>query len=213
LCHTNPFTLRVVSVSGNSNVIADFCSRSFSLADQKFLHQLQSHFPTHPSWQLAHPTSEKIFAMNSALSQKMLPWESASPAPMQLQPLGTCGARTVGDALRAVGQTLAGLGHADPRLQPSGKLEFQLRRQLVAYNCQDPPPTRVKPIPIDILQQTFTLARLTQHPMSDTIVDMLTLGFYFLLRPSKYVDTSNPEFSPFRLCTTCCACPICLSVD
>jgi hypothetical protein len=32
--------------------------------------------------------------------------------------------RTVGDALRAVGQTMAQLGFDDPRLTPSGKLDL-----------------------------------------------------------------------------------------
>jgi len=36
-----------------------------------------------------------------------------------------CG-RTVGDAVRAVGQTLSNLGLADPRLLPSGKLTYRL---------------------------------------------------------------------------------------
>jgi len=34
--------------------------------------------------------------------------------------------QTVGDAIRAIGQTLANMGYADPRLLPSGKLTFCL---------------------------------------------------------------------------------------
>jgi hypothetical protein len=37
---------------------------------------------------------------------------------------------TVGDALRAVGQTLAHLGLPDPRITPNGKLDLRLTRQL-----------------------------------------------------------------------------------
>ncbi|MFN9980389.1 MAG: hypothetical protein ACK53Y_10765, partial [bacterium] len=29
---------------------------------------------------------------------------------------------------------------------------------------------------------------------------MLTLGFFFLLRPGEYAKTSNPDSTPFRLC-------------
>ena len=108
--------------------------------------------------------------------------------------------RTVGDAVRAVGQTLAGLGRPDPRLQPSGKLEFRLSRQLASYNKSDPPPARVKPIPVTILHHTCATARLSDHPASQLIADMITLGFFFLLRPGEYAFTSNPESSPFRLC-------------
>jgi hypothetical protein len=31
------------------------------------------------------------------------------------------------------------------------------------------------------------------------IADMLTLGFFFLLRPGEYANTDNPESAPFRL--------------
>jgi hypothetical protein len=107
--------------------------------------------------------------------------------------------RTVGDALRAVGQTLAQLGHVDPRLTPSGKLDIRLSRQLSSYTRVDPPPARVKPIPIAILQQAATIARLSASPIPQAIADMLILGFYFLLRPGEYAATSNPEAAPFRL--------------
>jgi len=116
-------------------------------------------------------------------------------APNQAQVRG----RTVGDAVRAMGQTLAQLGHADPRLTPAGKLDVRLSRQLSSYTKTDPPPTRVKPIPINILQQAATVARLSTHPLQQAIADMLILGFYFLLRPGEYAATSNPEAAPFRL--------------
>jgi hypothetical protein len=41
--------------------------------------------------------------------------------------------QTVEDALHAVGQVFTPLGKPDPRLQPSGKLDFHLSRQLTAY--------------------------------------------------------------------------------
>jgi hypothetical protein len=91
------------------------------------------------------------------------------------------------------------MGHVDPRLQPSGKLEFRLGRQLSFYNKSDPPPARVKPIPVPILLHTCTTARLSSHPASKLIADMITLGFFFLLRPGEYAYTANPESAPFRL--------------
>jgi hypothetical protein len=86
--------------------------------------------------------------------------------------------RTVEGALRAIGQTLATLGLYEPRLQASGKLDLRLQRQLAAYKKENPPPSRVKPIPLP----------------------MLILGFYFLLRPGEYAYTDNTEASPFHLC-------------
>jgi hypothetical protein len=62
-------------------------------------------------------------------------------------------AKTVGKAIRAVGQTLATLGCPDPRLTVKGTLDLRITRQLAAYAKDDPPPQRVKPVPISILRQ------------------------------------------------------------
>jgi hypothetical protein len=103
-------------------------------------------------------------------------------------------------ALCAVGQMLATLGHQDPRLQPSGKLDIRLSRQLNAYKKQEPPPTWVKPIPFPIIARTAELCRVANTAQSHAIADMLVLGFFFLLHPGEYVCTYNDEASPFRYC-------------
>ncbi len=108
--------------------------------------------------------------------------------------------RTVEGALRAIGQTLAALGCNDPRLLPSGKLDLRLSRQLKAYSKQDPPPRRVKPIPLPIIAHAAHLCYLDNHPQTQAVADMLLLGFFFLLRPGEYAWTENPEAAPFRLC-------------
>ncbi len=109
-----------------------------------------------------------------------------------------CG-RTVGNALRAVGQTLAHMGYTDPWLTPSGKIDLRLSHLLSSYNKADPPPHRVKPIPIALLRHTCDLQRQSHYPLGPALADMLTLGFFYLLRPGEYADTSSPESSPFRL--------------
>jgi hypothetical protein len=108
--------------------------------------------------------------------------------------------RTVEGALRAYGQTLATLGCNDPRLLPSGKLDLRLSRQHKAYSKQDPPPRRVKPIPLPIIAHAAHLCYLANHPQTQAVADMLLLGFFFLLRPGEYAWTENPEAAPFRLC-------------
>jgi hypothetical protein len=108
--------------------------------------------------------------------------------------------RTVEDALRAVGQTFATLGCPDPRLQPSGKLDFRLSRQLSSYSKVDPPPTRVKPIPLPVIAQAARLCYLANTAASCTIADMLLLGFFFLLRPGEYAYTDNENAAPFCVC-------------
>jgi hypothetical protein len=242
LSQQHTFTLKPVNVTGKTNHIADFCSRSFHLSDQDFRLQLQSTFPIKPSWHIVQPSKENVSGMISALSCKMSPWELQPTKPSQAQttwkiweqfcatinadPTLTASddpvtnlqlfahhyhrgdispskakvcSKTVGDALRAIGQTLSNLGYANPRLQPSGKLTFRLQRLLSYYNKQDLPPDRVKPIPIQLLQTTCNTLRLASHPRSDTLADMLTLGFFFLLRPGEYAHTTNPESAPFRL--------------
>ena len=106
--------------------------------------------------------------------------------------------RTVGDALRAVGQTLAGMGLPDPRLNTSGKLDFRLSRQLAKYAKDDDPPTRVKPIPIFILRQAVQTARHQNSPFHHALADLIIIGFFFLLRPGEYAATESTA-SPFRL--------------
>jgi hypothetical protein len=37
------------------------------------------------------------------------------------------------------------------------------------------------------------------HPLGHAIANMLTLGFFFLLRPGEYAHTDNPDSAPFQL--------------
>jgi len=91
------------------------------------------------------------------------------------------------------------MGYRDPRLLPSGKSNFRLNRQLSHYNKANPPPSRVKPILCSVLPHTVQLHQLAYCPQSHAIADMVTLAFYFLLRPGGYAQTSNPDSMPFRL--------------
>jgi len=108
--------------------------------------------------------------------------------------------KTVGDAVRAVGQAFASMGLPDPRLTATGRIDLRLSRQLTSYNKHDCPPTRVKPIPLSILHHAVRCARNLNTPFHHALADMITLGFFFLLRPGEYADTTNPESSPFRVC-------------
>lgn len=106
----------------------------------------------------------------------------------------------VEEALRAVGQTLAGLGLPDPRLARfSDKLDFRLRRQLANYQRVDPAPNRVKPIPLPVLM--FAAAAETQWlaVIGPVLADMLIIAFFFLLQPGEYVHSTAKEAAPFRL--------------
>jgi hypothetical protein len=109
--------------------------------------------------------------------------------------------RTVEGALRSVGQAFAAVGSPDPRFTPQGKLEFRLKRQLASYDRLDPPPSRVKPIPVPLLQHIMAQAILSASVHSEpdqALADMLCLAFFFLLRPGEYTGTKS-DTQPFRL--------------
>ena len=108
-------------------------------------------------------------------------------------------AKCVSDVIRSVGQTFAGLGAKDPRLSAiDGKLDFRLRRQARFWGKQDPPPARVKPLPVTIVLFLVNLAYQPQgnpnlpREQSRAYADMICLAFYYLLRPSEY---SHPDAS------------------
>lgn len=108
-------------------------------------------------------------------------------------------ARSVEDYLRHVAQTFQGVGARDPRKQPGERtVDFRLQRQQAAWKKKDPPPHRVKPVPLQIIRHIARLATFSALASSKAISDMIILAFFFLLRPGEYVDT-NSESTPFTL--------------
>jgi hypothetical protein len=108
--------------------------------------------------------------------------------------------RTVEDALRSIAQTFTGVGKIDPRLTPQGKIDFRLKRLLSSFSKQDPPPTRVKPIPVQVLRRVMLVAHAAPSNIGNlAIADMCCIAFFFLLRPGEYT-VSPGESTPFRLC-------------
>jgi hypothetical protein len=99
--------------------------------------------------------------------------------------------RTVEDTIRYVGQAYAGMGTADPRLNPHGAVDFRLTGLYQSWAKQDEPPQRVKPLPLTLLTQAITLAEQEHSAWADAIADCLILGFYFLLRPGEYLGVPN----------------------
>jgi hypothetical protein len=112
----------------------------------------------------------------------------------------------VDSALRAIGQTCVSLGTQDPRLNHFGKIDFRLLRQLNAYQREDPPPDRVKPIPFQVILYLATTAFAVGAAAEGTkaIADMVILAFFFLLRPGEYTfSSSKKDSAPFRLQDVC----------
>jgi hypothetical protein len=108
-------------------------------------------------------------------------------------------ARTVEDAIRAVGQAYAQLGGADPRRDTFWGIDFRIQRQIKSYHKVDDPPRRVKPIPITIIVYIMSSAFGRERNEEDlAIADMITITLFFLLRPGEYTGTTADD-TPFRL--------------
>lgn len=92
---------------------------------------------------------------------------------------------------------MASMGARDARKDLTGAVDFRLRRQFQSYSREDPPPHRVKPIPISLIRQVAN-ASSNGSPSAQAIADMVILGFFFLLRPGEYTGSDNDD-TPFRL--------------
>ena len=109
--------------------------------------------------------------------------------------------RSVEDYLRAVAQTFLSVGSADPRLIEAKKTDFRIQRMQAAWKKQDPPPTRVKPIPIRVIRRVAYVAQhLPPHAfLLRAVCDMIIIAFFFLLRPGEYTDETTSDTTPFTL--------------
>ena len=106
--------------------------------------------------------------------------------------------RSVEDYLRAVGQTNELLGLKDPhKAASSNAIDFRIKRMLRSYAKKDPPPNRVKPIPVQVLHRIAAIAQSADE-LTKGICDMILLAFFFLLRPGEYTD-SQSDTTPFQL--------------
>ena len=118
----------------------------------------------------------------------------------RIQPSGkSVRSGTVQSALRHVGQAYKSMGTRDIRLDATGNTDFRLARQIRCYTKQDPPPKRVKPIPIQVVHALVEAAHAQQphDDAFDAITDMICIAFFFLMRPGEYTKTSDD--TPFKM--------------
>ena len=104
--------------------------------------------------------------------------------------------RTVEDAVRLIGQAIVMLGSKDPRMTSTGKLDGRLQLQFRCYSQQDPPPSRVKPILVQVLCRIAFVGAASRDPELQAVADMIIIAFFFLLRPWEYTGTKS-DSSPF----------------
>ncbi|EJK57071.1 hypothetical protein THAOC_22925, partial [Thalassiosira oceanica] len=93
------------------------------------------------------------------------------------------------------------MGLRDPRLSPhEDSIDIRIRRMLAGWRKEDPPPQRVKPVPLQVIQNLAFIAKHSPDESVRATVDMIILAFFFLLRPGEYTDNSKEsESEPFRL--------------
>lgn len=109
-----------------------------------------------------------------------------------------CRAHTVEGVLRVIGEPIASVGAHGPRLNLSNTIDFRLKRMLAAYKREDPPPRRMKPIPISIICHIIGIATAAGRPSTSAIAEMVVLVFFFLLWSGGYTSGSS-DSTPFIL--------------
>lgn len=88
----------------------------------------------------------------------------------------------------------------DPRVNRHGELDICLTSLGGrAWQKEDAPPTRVKPLPLAVVAQVWALAHGETSPQASAAATCLIYGFYFLLRPGEYLGpprqaTGGPSF-------------------
>ena len=90
-------------------------------------------------------------------------------------------------------------GGTDPKLNCFGKINFRIQQILSWWKKNDPPPTRVKPIPLPVLQLAASTCQLMNAQESTTAADMIIIACFFLLRPGEFIFTDSPEATLFCL--------------
>ena len=106
--------------------------------------------------------------------------------------------RTAEDVVRSIGQAIAMLGAKDPRMTPTGNLDGRLHLQFRCYSRQDPPPSWLKPVPVQVLRRLACISAASRDPELQDIAEMIIIAFFFLLCPGEYTGTKS-DSSPFQL--------------
>ena len=88
------------------------------------------------------------------------------------------------------------MGTPDPRLDAHGKRFKILSNLFRAHAKDDPPPERVKPIPMQLVEHAVhSLRNDTTLPtqLRYAIADCIIIGYFFLLRPGEFVCATGDD--------------------
>ena len=108
--------------------------------------------------------------------------------------------KRVQDYLRTVAEEIR-LGspqHLDPRYNQHHQMDRDLQLISKGYSKQDPPPDKVKPVPIQLVRHAHRALMTSSLVHAPVLARLLVMGYFFLLRPGEYTyDVDNNH--PFRL--------------
>ena len=96
--------------------------------------------------------------------------------------------------LQAVGKAFTDVGIVDPRLNIHGKIDPGVAGLVKGMSNQDPPPERVKPCPIQVLQHAQKVIQRYPTTHDQATMDMAWIGLFYILRPGEY--TKNDRNQP-----------------
>jgi len=108
-------------------------------------------------------------------------------------------ARTVEDVARQIGETFEQLGAANIRLNNQGKIDTRVTGIVAHWKQQDPPPNRVRAIPLFIIIKAVEICYGANDVAYSCLGDMLLIGFFFVCRPGEYTAGTD-SCRPFRYC-------------
>jgi hypothetical protein len=86
-----------------------------------------------------------------------------------------------------VAQTIVLAGYADPRRSYGSKdLDLPFSRLMKTYKCNDPAPQPQLALPARAIRIISTHYRGKNTPWASAVADLVTIAFFFLLRPGEY---------------------------
>jgi integrase len=103
----------------------------------------------------------------------------------------TVQAQTPETAVRHVAQAIVLAGYPDPRRSSGSKdLDLPFAKLFQTYKTEDPAPKPQLALPVRAIQCIVTFYRNKGTPLACAIADLLTIAFFFLLRPGEYTMPS-----------------------
>ena len=104
----------------------------------------------------------------------------------------------VEDAIWSIFQALTALGVRYTRITSQGGMYIRLLFQIQCYTKQDPPPSQVKPIPLQVLCKKNIIFDALGDPVLPDEYNKIIVASFFLFRLGYYTGSKSYS-TPFHL--------------